>query len=386
MTQKAAVKQRFDEIFTHPENEIFRVVFFPDRIYHARYLSATRSSRYRYNVTEVRSGADVVVMKGTVYLDGSPLCTMLRVEYTAGRLVEQVREFNRRLGQTVKAWVRIEPTGADPAEATVTLHYDPVVDAYTAEIWQTLETPEGTSHDQRVLALIGRDASITRVPAFSPALTDLKALRRVLVAFREDERTYLTGRSIPPQDWQWDNAYLRSHQEPRTQEPSSDHNTVNDGNYLLDFQRGYFIPDAGQVPPVNYRNPMSDDGNPDRRDDNIIQMRWLFQREFGSEVLFFHEVTIPPGAVEGTHRHIGSEELYYIVEGTGLAYIDDGDDPSTDGYPLVERPVYGLDPVKCRELPVKPGSVLFTKSGGVHGIRNPGTEPLKFVAFLYHTT
>ena len=28
----------------------------------------------------------------------------------------------------------------------------------------------------------------------------------------------------------------------------------------------------------------------------------------------------------------------------------------------------------------------FTKRGGIHGIRNPDAEPLKFVAFLYHTT
>src|ERR1700758_423872 len=78
---------RFDQIFTHPENEIFRVVFFPDRIYHARYLSATRSSRYRYNVTEVRSGADAAVLKGDVYLDGNRLCGLLRVEYSGQRLV-----------------------------------------------------------------------------------------------------------------------------------------------------------------------------------------------------------------------------------------------------------------------------------------------------------
>ncbi len=57
---------RFDQIYTHPENELFRVVFFPDRIYHARYLNATRSSRYRYNVTEVRGGPDINVMKGDV--------------------------------------------------------------------------------------------------------------------------------------------------------------------------------------------------------------------------------------------------------------------------------------------------------------------------------
>jgi oxalate decarboxylase/phosphoglucose isomerase-like protein (cupin superfamily) len=49
------------------------------------------------------------------------------------------------------------------------------------------------------------------------------------------------------------------------------------------------------------------------------------------------------------------------------------------------RPVYGLFPRECVRLPVSPGHVIFTKSGGVHGIRNTGTEPLKFVAFLYHS-
>jgi hypothetical protein len=40
------------------------------------------------------------------------------------------------------------------------------------------------------------------------------------------------------------------------------------------------------------------------------------------------------------------------------------------------------------ELPVAPGSMIFTKSGGMHGIRNPGssTGPLRFVAFLYHSS
>jgi mannose-6-phosphate isomerase-like protein (cupin superfamily) len=309
---------------------------------------------------------------------------MLRIEYTGLRLVEQAREFGRRLGPRVKAWVKVSgPDGADPAEGVVTLHWDPLISAYQTEIWETLEPPAGATHDYRVLPLIGRDGEITRLPQFSPKLMNLKSIVEVQIAFREDDVLYPTGQRIG--NVQWDNAYLRSHQEPRRQEPSSDQNTVSDQNYLLDFQRGWFIPDASKVPPVNYRNPMSDEGNPDRRQDNIIEMRWLFQREFGSDVVFFHEVTLPPGAVEGTHRHIGSEELYYITSGTGIAYMNDGDDPTTETYPLVERPIYGLDPLQVRELPVGPGSVIFTKSGGVHGIRNPGTEPLKFVAFLYHT-
>ena len=71
----------------------------------------------------------------------------------------------------------------------------------------------------------------------------------------------------------------------------------------------------------------------------------------------------------------------------GTAYIGDGDDPSTTKYPLVDRAIYGLGVRKCRELPVQPGSVIYTKSGGIHGIRNNSADkPLKFVAFLYHTS
>ena len=76
---------RFDEVFsdrfTNPENETFKVVFYPDRIYHAQYLNATRSPRYRYNVHEVRNQLDIAVLKGQVYMDGVYLCNFLRIEY-----------------------------------------------------------------------------------------------------------------------------------------------------------------------------------------------------------------------------------------------------------------------------------------------------------------
>ena len=58
---------KFNDIQNSIANQIFKVVFFPDRIYHARYLSATRSSRYRYSVREVRSGAVLTAMKGQVF-------------------------------------------------------------------------------------------------------------------------------------------------------------------------------------------------------------------------------------------------------------------------------------------------------------------------------
>src|SRR4051794_5567881 len=78
-------------------NNVFKVVFFPDRIYHAQSLNATRSPRYRYNILEVRGRADFTVLKAEVYLDGNFLCNALRLEYRAGRLAEQVRERGRFL-------------------------------------------------------------------------------------------------------------------------------------------------------------------------------------------------------------------------------------------------------------------------------------------------
>jgi mannose-6-phosphate isomerase-like protein (cupin superfamily) len=375
---------RFNKIFTEPENSIFRVVFFPDRIYHAQYLNATRSPRYRYNVQEVRSKVDITILKGEVYMDGLFYSNFLRIEYRGGRLVELARENNRFLSDELLAFVRLLPN--DPAlkaEATVKLHYCQWIDAYQAEIWQTLEPPENNHHDFQVLDLMGKNKDITRYSTFNPALADIKALRRIEIAFRENDKDLPFG--YPIDNPAWDNNYQRSHEQPNVPTPNSDANTVKDLSYLIDFQRGWFL-QADDVVPVRYLNALMEEGNPDKADDNIIEMRWILQRELGGSLVFFHEVTIPPGKTEGTHRHIGSEELYYIVSGEGTAYMGENDDPALAGLPTVERLIYGLDKRNCKEIKVKPGSVIFTKSGGIHGIRNQGTKPLKFVAFLYQSS
>jgi mannose-6-phosphate isomerase-like protein (cupin superfamily) len=374
--------EKFEEIFTSVENSIFKVVFFPDRIYHAQYLNATRSPRYRYNVREVRGYLDINVLKGEVYFDGEFLCNFLRIEYRASRLVEQIRERGRTLRDELLVWAKLLPEGKPAADALLKMYYDAWIGSYQCEVWETLEPPAGRRHDFMVQDMMGKGRPITRVASFGPALSDLRALRRLELAFRESDRDVPMGYNIGNPGW--DNNYLRSHQEPRTQQPSDSQNTVNDENYLIDFQRGWYQ-HTSDVAPVRYRNAMMEPNNPDARPDNIIEMRWLFQREFSGSVVFFHEVTVPPGKVEGTHQHIGSEELYYVTEGEGFAYMRVGDDPATDSFPTVTREVFGIGPREFKELPVKPGSMIFTKSGGMHGIRNPSPDkPLKFVAFLYH--
>ncbi|GAC1363405.1 MAG: hypothetical protein NVSMB32_04950 [Actinomycetota bacterium] len=377
---------RFADIFATPQNSVFKVVFFPDRVYHDYSLSATRSGRYRYNVQEVRNALDICVMKGEVYLDGAFYSHLQRIEYRGGRLMEQIRGKGRYMKDEVMCWVKLLPD--DPskvAEDVLRLHYDPRIGAYYVEVWQNLEAPEGNRHNYKVLNLMGHQNAITRVPAFLAAMQDMHSLKRLDLAFRENDVQIPRGYHIGVDDVVWDNDYLRSHEVPVTQNPSDGSNTVKDANYELTFQRD-FLADASQVPPVRYRNPMMDAGNPDATDSNIIEMRWLFQRELGGSLVFFHEVTVPPGVVEGTHQHIGTEELYYIVSGTGIAYVGENDAPGTENLKTVDRWIYGLGPQPCKEVPVSPGHVIFTKSGGIHGIRNPGTEPLKFVAFLYHTS
>jgi len=381
-----AMESRFSDIVSDPSNLIFHVVFFPDRVYHAQYLNATRSARYRYNVHEVRSKADITVLKGCVYLDGVRLCNVLRIEYRASRLVETARQRNRFLGSSVVAGLEVEgPEGT--ATASARLNYCPWIDAYQVEFWETLQPPPGRRHDWQVLDLMGFGGSIAHEPAFDGALRDIRELRRLRVWFREGRFSEPTNYVVSDAAATWDNFYERNTQVPNTSEPSSASNTVKEANYRVDFQRGWFFQNAREVEPVRYRNAMMNDAAAAAAGaGNVIEMRWVLQQEFGGSLVFFHEVTIPPRTVEGTHQHIGSEELYYVTEGEGVAYMGANDSPDMAQFDLVDRDIFGIGPRACRKVPVRPGSVIFTKSGGIHGIENPHDVPLRFVAFLHHTS
>ena len=380
---------RFNDMVDDPRNAVFDVVFFPDRIYHAAYLNATRSDRYRYNVQEVRGKTDINVLKGEVFLDGLKLCNVLRVEYRGARLSEVAREANRFLGGAVVANIAILADDGSRVQTRAPMHFRPWINAFQVELWETLEPPPGRRHDYQVLDMMGYRGSITRVAEFADALKSLDQVKRLELAFRENDYMEPSGPVIPDDQSAWDNFFHRNVQVPNTQAPSSQDNTVERSAYEFDFRRGWFFQKVRDIAPVRYRNGMMEPSNPRCRDDNIIEMRWVLQQEFGGTVVFFHEVTIPPHAIEGTHQHIGSEELYYVIEGSGIAYMGAGDDPNIAAdatVPTEIRPIYGLDPAPCKKLQVAPGSVIYTKSGGIHGIENPNDQPLRFVAFLYHST
>lgn len=64
-------------------------------------------------------------------------------------------------------------------------------------------------------------------------------------------------------------------------------------------------------------------------------------------------VCFEPGQSAGFHKHPIQDEIFYVVEGTGTITFEDRDD-----------------------IPVEPGSVVFTPSGVVHGVETSKDQRL----------
>jgi mannose-6-phosphate isomerase-like protein (cupin superfamily) len=77
-----------------------------------------------------------------------------------------------------------------------------------------------------------------------------------------------------------------------------------------------------------------------------------------SGVEFVSVVTLEPGACVGEHRHEGTEELYLVLEGAGIATLDG------------ER------------FDVGPGDSFLVLDGHSHGLENGVGSPLAFIAVL----
>ncbi len=79
-------------------------------------------------------------------------------------------------------------------------------------------------------------------------------------------------------------------------------------------------------------------------------------------LLFMHDDILPQGVSIGEHRHEGSEEVYFIVEGHGTLMMD------------------------RQSHPVGPGDVSLVKSGHSHGIVNTGETAMRLIVVGFRTT
>lgn len=64
------------------------------------------------------------------------------------------------------------------------------------------------------------------------------------------------------------------------------------------------------------------------------------------------EASVPPGVTTHLHRHLESEEIYHITQGTGVMRLDED------------------------EFGVKAGDSILIQAGTAHAIRNSGDDEL----------
>jgi quercetin dioxygenase-like cupin family protein len=84
----------------------------------------------------------------------------------------------------------------------------------------------------------------------------------------------------------------------------------------------------------------------------IYWYRAFDESDFNSKWEFVDWVSIPPNCSVGIHKHDGNEEMYFVVNGTGLMTVD------------------GEERIVTR------GDVVLTKSGSSHGLKNNSNEDI----------
>jgi quercetin dioxygenase-like cupin family protein len=94
------------------------------------------------------------------------------------------------------------------------------------------------------------------------------------------------------------------------------------------------------------------------RDDGWIDMQVQFlidQQSAGSDDLVLGWTVLPPGARHERHRHFHADEFLLVLQGSGIIYTDDGEEPSGRG------------------------DVVYTERGHWHGFANTSGEDVVLV-------
>jgi len=91
----------------------------------------------------------------------------------------------------------------------------------------------------------------------------------------------------------------------------------------------------------------------------VTEITHMFRKEdLPAFSRLFAVIALEPGASIGLHRHVGEDEIYYVIRGQGT---------------LVEGGV---------PASLNAGDAHLVRSGGTHGIENTGNDRLEFVAVI----
>ncbi len=90
-----------------------------------------------------------------------------------------------------------------------------------------------------------------------------------------------------------------------------------------------------------------------------VTFQHLFQKaEIKAKTRLCARLLVPPGASIGMHRHNGEDELFVIIQGSGI--IDDG----------------------TTRTPVGTGDAILTGNGEAHALENTGADTLELLAII----
>ena len=97
---------------------------------------------------------------------------------------------------------------------------------------------------------------------------------------------------------------------------------------------------------------------PSHGGEGLVRMSRIYGGdELASPLRFIHYTVLPPGASIGLHKHKDDEEVYVILEGTGVMEIDG------------------------TRTSVKPGDTVLNKPYGSHALYNESEKDLRVLVF-----
>ncbi len=82
----------------------------------------------------------------------------------------------------------------------------------------------------------------------------------------------------------------------------------------------------------------------------------------GEHCRLFSQIRVKPGDSIGEHQHLGEQEIFYFIKGSGIV-IDDG-----------------------KKVEISAGDVMVTPNNASHGVINNGDEDLVFIALILKQT
>jgi mannose-6-phosphate isomerase-like protein (cupin superfamily) len=107
------------------------------------------------------------------------------------------------------------------------------------------------------------------------------------------------------------------------------------------------------------RNGMRIEKKEKMRDgEGTVSLVHLADCEKEKNIRMLAELTLPPGASIGNHRHEGETEYFLVLSGSGTV-DDDGTGKA-----------------------VKAGDTIITGNGASHGVKNTGSDPLVMYAVI----